>query len=138
SPDPMVDPVPARWRGDAPRGCAHDRVRAAARSVGVTSSDAFDVLFDAPGPRPFDLPEEIRRRYGEFGLGPDTVFANFVSSVDGAVALPGVEKSSQVIGGGSRADRFVVALLRAAADAVVVGAGTYRAHRGPWTAQTAQ
>jgi riboflavin biosynthesis pyrimidine reductase len=64
------------------------------------------------------------------------VVANFVSSVDGAVALPGVQKSSPLISAGQPADRFVMALLRATADAVVIGAGTYRAHRGPWTAAT--
>jgi riboflavin biosynthesis pyrimidine reductase len=53
------------------------------------------------------------------------------------VALPEVERSSALISGGDRSDRFVVALLRACADAVVIGAGTLRAHRGPWTAEAA-
>jgi riboflavin biosynthesis pyrimidine reductase len=92
------------------------------------------VLFDASTARPFDLPDPLRAVYGEFGLPSPVVVANFVSSIDGTVALPGVPKSSPLISGGHRADRFVMALLRGTADAVVVGAGTYRAHRGPWTA----
>jgi riboflavin biosynthesis pyrimidine reductase len=97
---------------------------------------AFDVLLDETGLPRFDLPDELRAVYGEFGLRSPVVVANFVSSVDGAVALPGVAKSSPLISAGQPADRFVMALLRATADAVVIGAGTYRAHRGPWTAAT--
>jgi riboflavin biosynthesis pyrimidine reductase len=92
------------------------------------------VLWDGTGPPKFDLPDELRAIYGEFGLPSPVVVANFVSSIDGAVAIPGVEKSSPLIAAGQPADRFVMALLRATVDAVVIGAGTYRAHRGPWTA----
>ena len=65
------------------------------------------------------------------------VYANFVSSIDGVAAIGGVEMSSAAISGGASADRFVMALLRAVADAVVVGAGTVREHGGPWTAEKA-
>ena len=92
------------------------------------------MLLDETGPPRFDLPTEVSDVYGEFGLPSPVVVANFVSSIDGAVALPGAPKSSPLISGGHRADRFMMALLRATADAVVIGAGTYRAHRGPWTA----
>jgi riboflavin biosynthesis pyrimidine reductase len=64
------------------------------------------------------------------------VFANFVSSIDGVVSYdePGIERASQV-SGGYAADRFMLALLRAAADAVVVGAGTLRKEPDSvWTA----
>jgi riboflavin biosynthesis pyrimidine reductase len=53
------------------------------------------------------------------------------------VAVPERPRSSALISGGDPADRFVVALLRACADAVVIGAGTFRAHGGPWTAENA-
>jgi riboflavin biosynthesis pyrimidine reductase len=53
-----------------------------------------------------------------------TVYANFVSSLDGTVALPGIPQSNKLISGGSEADRFVMAVLRALADAVVTAAGT--------------
>jgi riboflavin biosynthesis pyrimidine reductase len=59
------------------------------------------------------------------------VIANFVSSIDGVVSFdqPGHSQAS-LISGGHPADRFVLGLLRAVADAVVVGAGTLRKERG--------
>jgi riboflavin biosynthesis pyrimidine reductase len=98
-------------------------------------SPMFESLYESPELPRFDLPEALRRIHGPFGLDEQVVFANFVSSLDGVVALPGIPKSSPLISGGHPADRFMVGLLRAAADAVVVGAGTYRAHKGPWTAK---
>ena len=97
----------------------------------------FHGLFEAPGLPRFDLPEDLERAYGAFGLAPRVVYGNFVSSIDGIVAIPEVPRSSALISGGEPADRFVMALLRAAADAVVIGAGTFRAHEGPWTAENA-
>ncbi len=81
------------------------------------------------------LPERLEARYGGALHLPETVvYSNFVATVDGIVAIHGVPKSSAVISGGYDADRFVMGLLRAAADAVVIGAGTLREHSGPWTA----
>ena len=98
----------------------------------------LDVLFDATDDRPsLDLPDDLRAAYGDLRLDEDCVYANFVSSIDGVVALRDVPKSSMVIGGGNDADRFVLSLLRATADAVVIGAETYRQHKGPWTADRA-
>lgn len=97
----------------------------------------FESLFDAPELPRLDLPTALEETYGSFGLPAQTVYANFVASVDGIVALPEVPRSSALISGGDPADRFVVALLRACADAVLIGAGTFRAHRGPWTAGNA-
>jgi riboflavin biosynthesis pyrimidine reductase len=94
-------------------------------------------LFEAPGLPRFDLPEAVERAYGGFGLPDRVVYGNFVSSLDGIVAIPGVPRSSALISGGGSGDRFVVALLRAAADAIVIGAGTFRAHEGPWTPENA-
>lgn len=56
------------------------------------------------------------------------VAANFVESLDGVTALPdaGIE-SGGLISGGSRADHFLMGLLRCLADAVLIGAGTLRA-----------
>jgi riboflavin biosynthesis pyrimidine reductase len=64
------------------------------------------------------------------------VYANFVSSIDGIVALEGgAAPSGGIISGRNEADRFVMGLLRAFADAVLVGAGTVRAEGGRalWT-----
>ncbi len=64
------------------------------------------------------------------------MYANFVSSIDGIVALEGgAAPSGGIISGRNEADRFVMGLLRAFADAVLVGAGTVRAEGGKalWT-----
>jgi riboflavin biosynthesis pyrimidine reductase len=93
------------------------------------------VLSEDDGLPSYELPEGLRRRYGG-GLGFEAplVVANFVSSLDGVVALEGVAHSSQMISGRSEADRFVMGLLRASADAVLIGAGTMRAAPGSlWT-----
>jgi riboflavin biosynthesis pyrimidine reductase len=56
--------------------------------------------------------------------------ANFVSTLDGVVALDRIGASGgREISGGFEPDRFVMGLLRATADAVLVGAGTVRASR---------
>jgi riboflavin biosynthesis pyrimidine reductase len=98
----------------------------------------LEPLFDDPSLPRFELPPELEATYGgSFGIADRSVYANFVSTIDGIVALPGVERSSAVISGGQPADRFVMGLLRAAADAVVIGAETFRSHPGPWTAEAA-
>jgi riboflavin biosynthesis pyrimidine reductase len=84
------------------------------------------------------LPAPLRERYGgdlRFPRGRVHVFSNFVSSIDGVVSLavPGKTQASY-ISKGEPADRFILGLLRAAADAVIVGAGTLREERGGmWT-----
>ncbi len=94
--------------------------------------------FDAGGTPDVPVPDEVGSAYGgPFWLPERVVYANFVSSIDGVAAIGGVEMSSAVISGGASADRFMMALLRAVADAVVVGAGTVREHGGPWTAEKA-
>jgi riboflavin biosynthesis pyrimidine reductase len=53
------------------------------------------------------------------------------------VAIPALERSNALIAGGDPADRFVMGLLRAAADAVLVGCGTVNASPGGrWRADT--
>ncbi|HEX9604732.1 MAG TPA: dihydrofolate reductase family protein [Myxococcales bacterium] len=87
----------------------------------------LQLLFEREGLPAFDLPEPLRNGYGgAFGLGEQCVYANFVASVDGVVALRTREESGHIISGGSEADRFVMGLLRACADAVLLGAGTFR------------
>src|SRR5215472_4378039 len=53
------------------------------------------------------------------------VIANFVSTLDGVVSyeLKG-QAGGSTISGSDTADRFIMGLLRASADAVIVGAGT--------------
>jgi riboflavin biosynthesis pyrimidine reductase len=53
------------------------------------------------------------------------VVANFVSTLDGVASFKIKGKSGgSTISGSNRADRFIMGLLRASADAVMVGAGT--------------
>lgn len=81
-----------------------------------------------------DLPETIRALYGgPLGFDEPCLVANFVQSIDGVVSIPELPRSSAVISGESEPDRFVMGLLRACADVVVVGAGTMLASpAGTW------
>lgn len=95
-----------------------------------------------PGARPSEgevrggaLPPDLRARYAAplaIRLRTDrpAIVANFVSTLDGVVALDRTGVSGgREISGGFEPDRFVMGLLRATADAVLVGAGTVRASR---------
>src|ERR687898_2866382 len=87
----------------------------------------FDVIYETDGLPTQDLPPPLERLYGgDLGLKSPRLYANFVSSLDGVVAIEGVDHSSQMISGNSRSDRFVW-VLRVFADAVLIGAGTMRA-----------
>ena len=83
------------------------------------------------------LPPQLAELYdGGLAIPEGHVYANFVSSIDGIVALEGGSApSGGIISGRNEADRFVMGLLRAFADAVLVGAGTVRAEGGKalWT-----
>jgi riboflavin biosynthesis pyrimidine reductase len=100
--------------------------------------EPLELLWEAPDLPAFPLPAQLAELYGgTLGFPETRVIANFVSSLDGAVSLPGVPGSVQMIGGGSAADRFVMALLRSCADALLMGAGTFRASReARWTAES--
>ena len=96
--------------------------------------EAFTVLAEDEDLPRWDVPEALAALYGgAIGLDEPCVVANFVESLDGVVAVPGLPRSHAVIGDESEADRFVLALVRACADAVVVGSGTLRASlQGTW------
>jgi riboflavin biosynthesis pyrimidine reductase len=81
----------------------------------------------------WDVPAEIDRLYGAIGLEEPCVVANFVESLDGVVAVPRLPRSHALLGDESEADSFVLALVRACADAVVVGSGTLLSSpKGTW------
>jgi riboflavin biosynthesis pyrimidine reductase len=65
------------------------------------------------------------------------VYTNFASTIDGVVSLNVKgHKSGGDISGFSAEDRMVMGILRACADAVVVGSGTFEVDRGHlWTAE---
>ena len=93
----------------------------------------FEVLFEAELPS-YVLPEELSRLYGRLGFPDRVVYSNFVSSLDGVVSLGSGISAGSVISAKHPADRFLMGLLRACADAVVIGAGTMRATPGHlWT-----
>ena len=87
------------------------------------------------------LPEGLRARYdGNLSFPPAPgerpyCIANFVSTLDGVVSfnIPGQSEGAR-ISNSNQEDRFIMGLLRASADAVVVGAGTLQAAgpQGSW------
>jgi riboflavin biosynthesis pyrimidine reductase len=104
-----------------------------------TALRPLEVLHEESGLHDFEIPDDLAALYGgPLGFTEPSIFANFVSSLDGVVAIPGELQSSHLIAGASEADRFVMGLLRACADAVLVGAGTLRASpRSRWTPEAA-
>ena len=86
------------------------------------------------------LPPRLRDFYGRLALpmsgARPGVIANFVQTIDGVVTLDAGTSSGGAISGKNPHDRAVMALLRATADAVVVGAGTLRSVPDHlWTAE---
>lgn len=102
---------------------------------------ALDTLFDIEHGYTLPLPPELASLYGhlQFPLHSRRpyIIGNFVSTLDGVVSLGDPDNAGGgEISGFSAHDRMVMGLLRALADAVIVGAGTLRAspqHR--WTAE---
>lgn len=96
--------------------------------------DSFRVLAEDEDLPRWDVPELLAALYGgAIGLDEPCVVANFVESIDGVVAVPRLPRSHAVIGDESDADRFMLALVRTCADAVVVGSGTLLASpKGTW------
>jgi riboflavin biosynthesis pyrimidine reductase len=102
--------------------------------------EPLETLYEHPGLATVTahqpLPAALQARYGGgLGLPSPCLYANFVASIDGVTALgPEYPSSGSTISGREPADRFVMGLLRASADAVLIGAGTLRStptHR--WT-----
>jgi riboflavin biosynthesis pyrimidine reductase len=97
----------------------------------MTPLTPLEPLYDADGEGHGMLPPELAALYGRLGFPPHPgrpyVIANFVTSLDGVASLsvPG-QAGGGPISGFNPHDRMVMGLLRAAADAVVVGAGTLR------------
>jgi riboflavin biosynthesis pyrimidine reductase len=98
-------------------------------------------LVEARHGQALPLPPKLLRLYGAFRLPVARsgfhVFSNFVSTLDGVVSLQVKGHSGGGdISGFSGQDRMVMGLLRAAADAVIVGSGTLAADpQHVWTPQ---
>lgn len=95
--------------------------------------EPFEILYEADVPA-YKMPADLHHVYGRLGFKSPVVYANFVASLDGVVTLGSKPSAGSLISGKYPADRFMMGLLRACADAVVIGAGTLRATPGHlWT-----
>ncbi len=101
----------------------------------------LETLYEQAKGSALPLPPELEGLYGPLSLpaqsGIPYVFGNFVTTLDGVVALggPGADGGG-LISGFNKHDRMIMGLLRAVADAVIVGAGTLRSVPDHfWTAQ---
>ncbi|HUY07856.1 MAG TPA: dihydrofolate reductase family protein [Candidatus Dormibacteraeota bacterium] len=94
----------------------------------------LEQLFLREGQPEYELPSELGNLYGgPFGLPSPILYSNFVSSLDG-VAVVGPSSGSK-LSGNSQADRFVMGLLRACSQAILIGSGTLEGSPGHvWTA----
>jgi riboflavin biosynthesis pyrimidine reductase len=86
----------------------------------------FEVLFDQGEDAPFADP--AFERYGKLGFplppeGRPWIFSNFVQSLDGIVSLKGTHAAGSDIAH-SEEDRWLMDLLRAHADALIMGVNT--------------
>lgn len=101
--------------------------------------EPLELLHEPAGLPSFPLPDPLARLYpGTLGLPDECIYANFVETLDGVVALPLVPRSNRVVADESEADLFVMALLRACADAMIVGSHTLLASpKNRWTAEAA-
>jgi riboflavin biosynthesis pyrimidine reductase len=100
----------------------------------------LESLYEVERGSALPLPPELATLYGRLQFPPHPgrpyVIGNFVTTLDGVVTLnaPG-QSGGGPISGFNQHDHLVMGVLRAVADAVIVGAGTLRAvphHR--WTA----
>lgn len=102
----------------------------------------FELLFEGPAAIGIGLPSELKAIYGGDWIIPESgprpySYSNFVMSHDGRISfnIPGHEGGGDV-SGFNRHDQWLMALARARADAVVVGANTLRLeHHHEWTAE---
>ncbi len=107
----------------------------------MSTLDPLETLYEVQQGADLALPATLAALYGRLQFpvhqGRPHVIGNFVTTLDGVVSLgvPGKSGGGE-ISGFNQHDRMVMGLLRAVADAVVVGAGTLRAvPRHLWTAE---
>src|SRR5262245_21458428 len=102
----------------------------------MTALEPLELLYEAAPLPTTPLPAALGRLHaGDLGFPDDCLYANFVATIDGVVAIPGMRGSNTFIAQDSDADRFLMGMLRAFAGAVLIGAGVLRASpRGTWRA----
>lgn len=96
--------------------------------------EPLEVLFEVDGLPATKLPKKLVELYGgSIGFREPSLYSNFVSTIDGVVAIPSVPRSNVLVAAGSEGDRLVMGLLRAFADVVLIGAGTLASSpKGTW------
>jgi len=99
--------------------------------------EPFDVLIEETGRPQVELPVGLQRIHnGDIPFAEESVYANFVATLDGVVAIPSVPRSNELVAGDNDADRFLMGVLRALADVVLVGAGVLReSPKSTWRAE---
>lgn len=101
----------------------------------------LETLFDPDRGIALPLPSELAKLYGRLQFpvhnGLRYVISNFVTTLDGVTTLGDPRHAGGGdISGSNQHDQMVMGLLRAVADAVVIGAGTLRVSpRHLWTAE---
>lgn len=101
----------------------------------------LETLHETKRGRLLPLPPGLARLYGRLRMPPARtrphVISNFATTLDGVVSLNVKgHKSGGDISGFSAQDRAVMGLLRAIADAVIIGTGTLMVDRNHlWTAE---
>jgi riboflavin biosynthesis pyrimidine reductase len=95
---------------------------------------SLELLWERGGLPQQALPDELRAFYaGELGFSEHCVYANFVETLDGVVAIAELERSNALVADESEDDKFLMGLLRAFADVVLIATGTLRASpKGRW------
>lgn len=98
--------------------------------------ERLEVLYES-APAETRMPEPLQELYGGgLELEEPRLYANFVATVDGVVAVPSLPRSNRLVAQGDDGDRFVMGLLRALADCVLIGAGTLAGSpHGTWLAE---
>jgi riboflavin biosynthesis pyrimidine reductase len=95
---------------------------------------SLELLWEQDGLPDGELPAELAAFYGgQLGFDEDCVYANFVETIDGIVAIPELERSNALVADESDDDKYLMGLLRAFADVVLIGTGTLLASpKGRW------
>lgn len=94
----------------------------------------LQLLWEREGLPQVELPPALREFYdGNLGFAAPCVYANFVETLDGIVAIPAVERSNALVADESEDDKLLMGVLRAFADVVLIGTGTLLASpKGGW------
>src|SRR5262245_24935709 len=94
----------------------------------MATLEPLERLYEAEGLPSVELPPQLRRLHaGDLGFREPCLYANFVATLDGAVSIPTMPAANDFIARSNDADRFLMGLLRAFADVVLIGSGVLRA-----------